>query len=136
MTSIGKYGDSPFIYPVWGLSGLAEGFSRLCALYGGTYMLNRDCDEILLDENNKFIGIKSQGEVAHAKMLITEPSYVAKYNKVKSKGKVIRCICIMDHPVPHTKEIASCQVILPQRQIGRNNGNIKNYMFRYLYCCS
>ena len=31
--SFGRYGDSPFIYPVWGLSGLAEAFSRLCALY-------------------------------------------------------------------------------------------------------
>lgn len=65
MTSIGKYGDSPFIYPVWGLSGLAEGFSRLCALYGGTYMLNRDVDEIVFDDNGKFVGIKSQGEVIH-----------------------------------------------------------------------
>jgi Rab GDP dissociation inhibitor len=36
---------------------------RLCALYGGTYMLNRDCEEILLDEQGKFVGIKSQGEV-------------------------------------------------------------------------
>lgn len=122
MTSIGKYGDSPFIYPVWGLSGLAEGFSRLCALYGGTYMLNRDCDEILFDENNKFIGIKSQGEIAYGKVLITEPSYVAKANKVVSKGKVIRCICIMDHPVPKTKDVPSCQIIIPQRQIGRKNG--------------
>ena len=31
--SFGRYGDSPFIYPVYGLSGLAEVFSRLCALY-------------------------------------------------------------------------------------------------------
>ncbi len=122
MNSIGKYGDSPFIYPVWGLSGLAEGFSRLCALYNGTYMLNRDCDEILLDQNNKFIGIKSQGEVAYGKILITEPSYVLKYNKVKSKGKVIRCICIMDHPVAKTKDVPSCQIIIPQRQINRKNG--------------
>ncbi len=63
MKSIGRFGDSPFIYPVWGLSGLAEGFSRLCALYGGTYMLSRDADEILYNEEGKFIGIKSQGEV-------------------------------------------------------------------------
>lgn len=123
MSSIGKYGDSPFIYPIWGLSGLAEGFSRLCALYGGTYMLNRDVEEILYDENGKFCGIKSQGEVAYAKMLITEPSYVSKLGKVQSKGKVIRCICIMDHPVPKTKDLPSCQIILPQRQIGRKNGN-------------
>ena len=37
--SLGRYGNSPFIYPFWGLSGFAEGFSRLCALYGGTYIL-------------------------------------------------------------------------------------------------
>lgn len=27
----------------------------------------------------------------------------------------------MDHPIPKTKDVPSCQVILPQRQIGRNN---------------
>lgn len=119
--SIGKYGDSPFIYPVWGLSGLAEGFSRLCALYGGTYMLNRDIEEILYDDNGKFKGIKSNGECAYGKILIAEPSYVQKYNKVRSIGKVIRCICIMDHPVPKTKDVPSCQIILPQKQINRKN---------------
>ena len=46
--SFGRYGNSPFIYPVWGLSGLAEGFSRLCTLYGGTYMLNRDIEEFFM----------------------------------------------------------------------------------------
>ena len=119
--SIGRYGDSPFIYPIWGLSGLAEGFSRLCALYGGTYMLNRDVDEILFDENGKFKGIKSQGETAYGKYLVAEPSYVAKLNKVKSVGKVIRCICIINHSIPKTKNVASCQIILPQRQINRKN---------------
>ena len=119
--SFGRYGNSPFIYPVWGLSGLAEGFSRLCALYGGTYMLNRDIEEILYDENGNFRGIKSQGEEAYGKILITEPSYVQKWNKVKSIGKVIRRICILDHPIPKTNDVASCQIILPQKQINRKN---------------
>ena len=117
--SFGRYGNSPFIYPVWGLSGLAEGFSRLCALYGGTYMLNRDVEEFLYDENKKFRGIKSQGEEAYGKICISEPSYVK--DKVKAIGKVIRTICIMDHPIPKTNNVASCQIILPQRQINRNN---------------
>ena len=111
--SFGRYGNSPFIYPVWGLSGLAEGFSRLCSLYGGTYMLNRDIEEILYDENGNFKGIKSQGEEAYGKILITEPSYVQKFDKVKSVGKVIRRICILDHPIPKTNDVASCQIILP-----------------------
>jgi len=28
MNSVGRYGDTPFIYPIYGLSGIAEGFSR------------------------------------------------------------------------------------------------------------
>ena len=121
MNSFGRYGNSPFIYPVWGLSGLAEGFSRLCALYGGTYMLNRDVDEILFDENGNFRGIKSQGEEAYGKLLITEPSYVQKLEKVKATGKVIRRICILDHPIPKTDNVDSCQIIIPQKQVNRKN---------------
>lgn len=124
LNSIGRYGDTPFIYPVYGLSGLAEGFSRLCALYGGTYMLNRDCEEILYDEEGKFKGIKSGGEVAYGKMLIADPTYINKLEpkKVKSLGKIIRCICIMNHPIPKTNDMASTQIIIPQRQVNRTNG--------------
>ncbi|MBO6244095.1 MAG: hypothetical protein J6O41_06005 [Clostridia bacterium] len=121
MNSFGRYGNSPFIYPVWGLSGLAEGFSRLCALYGGTYMLNRDVDEILFDENGNFRGIKSQGEEAYGKILITEPSYVEKLKKVQTTGKVIRRICILNHSIPNTKNVDSCQIIIPQKQVNRQN---------------
>lgn len=123
-SSIGRYGDSPFVYPVYGLSGLAEGFSRLCALYGGTYMLNRDCDKILYDDDGKFKGIESQGEIAYGKILIADPTYINKLEpkKVKSLGKIVRYICILDKPIPKTNNMASVQIIIPQRQINRKNG--------------
>ena len=37
MNSIGLYGDSPFIYPIYGLGGIPEGFSRMCAIHGGFF---------------------------------------------------------------------------------------------------
>ena len=58
MDSIGRYGDSPFLYPIYGLGGLPEAFSRLCAIHGGTYMLNTNVDEIL-EEDGKVVGIRS-----------------------------------------------------------------------------
>ena len=73
--SLGKYGDSPFLYPIYGLGGLPESFSRLCAINGGTYMLNTKVDEILM-ENGKVVGIKSGEEVARAPLIICDPSYV------------------------------------------------------------
>jgi len=48
MDSMGRYGDSPFIYPIYGLGGIPEGFSRISAVNGGTFMLNTDVNEILL----------------------------------------------------------------------------------------
>ncbi len=38
---------SPFIYPIFGLGGIPEGFSRISAVNGGTFMLNTDINEIL-----------------------------------------------------------------------------------------
>ena len=57
LESIGRYGDSPFLYPIYGLGGLPEAFSRLCAIHGGTYMLNTKVEEIIM-ENGKAAGIK------------------------------------------------------------------------------
>lgn len=39
--SIARYGSSPYLYPLYGLGELPQGFARLSAIYGGTYMLNR-----------------------------------------------------------------------------------------------
>ena len=33
--------------------------------------------------------------------------------------KILRRICILDHPIPGTENCTSCQIILPQDQIGR-----------------
>lgn len=36
---------------------------RLSAIYGGTYMLNKPIEEIVI-ENGKVVGVKSEGEVS------------------------------------------------------------------------
>ena len=39
-------------------------------------------------------------------------------DKVKNVGKVVRAICLMDHPCPNTKDALSTQIIIPQKQVG------------------
>lgn len=122
MDSIGRYGEHPFLYPIYGLGGIPEGFSRFCAIHGGTYMLNKPIDEILFDSDGKVIGVKSGDEQAKAPLVICDPSYVKDTKgHVKSTGKVIRSICILDHPIPNTKDATSCQIIIPQKQINRKS---------------
>lgn len=119
--SLDRYGKSPFIYPCYGLGGLPEGFSRLCAINGGTFMLNRGVDEVLFDDDGVAWGIKGGNEVAKATMLLGDPSYFAKYNKCKVVGKVVRSICIMDHPIKGTSDVESVQIIIPANEVGRKN---------------
>jgi len=124
-TSLMRFADqmggqtkSPFIYPLYGLGELPQAFARLSAIYGGTYMLRKPVDEIVYEEG-KAVGVKSEGEVAKCKFVVGDPSYFP--TKVRKTGQVARAICIMSHPVPSTLDSGSCQIIIPQKQVGRKS---------------
>lgn len=34
---------------------------------------------------------------------------------------MVRCICLLDHPVTNTKDALSTQIIIPQKQVGRQS---------------
>lgn len=124
--SVARYGKSPYIYPLYGLGELPQGFARLSAIYGGTYMLNTTVDEVVYD-GDKAVGIKAtmtgvEPEMkfeTKAKMILGDPSYFP--GKVRVVGHVLRAICILKHPLASTSDADSCQLIIPQSQVGRKN---------------
>merc|ERR1719193_2787136 len=116
--SLSAYGKSPYLYPLYGLGELPQGFARLCAVYGGTYMLDKPVEEIVM-EDGKVVGVKSQGEVAKTKMVIADPSYFPEL--VKKVSQVVRAICILDHPVAKANNSPSFQLIIPSNQCDRKS---------------
>ncbi|THV68725.1 rab GTPase activator [Aureobasidium pullulans] len=129
VNSMARYGKSPYIYPLYGLGELPQGFARLSAIYGGTYMLNTDVDEILY-ENGKAVGIKAtmkerdqEGEgmtfTTKCSKILADPSYFP--SKVKPVGHLLKAICILNHPIEKTDNSDSVQLIIPQSQIGRKH---------------
>ncbi|KAI9848863.1 MAG: Rab GDP dissociation inhibitor alpha [Sclerophora amabilis] len=129
VNSMARYGKSPYIYPLYGLGELPQGFARLSAIYGGTYMLNTNIDEIMYD-GSKACGIKAtmqergdQGEgmkfSTKAKKILADPSYFP--GKVQVVGQLLKAICILKHPVASTDNSDSAQLIIPQSQVGRKN---------------
>ena len=127
-----RYGKSPYIYPLYGLGELPQSFTRLSAIYGGTYMLDKPIDEIVTDADGKFVGVTSGGETVKAKQVIGDPSYFkdAKDGKVRvvEEGKVVRAICLLKHPIPGTDDADSCQIIIPQNQVGRRHGELRAFV--------
>lgn len=130
--SVARYGKSPYIYPLYGLGELPQGFARLSAIYGGTYMLNTHVEEIQY-EGTKAVGIKAtmrergeEGEgmkfTTKAKLFLGDPSYFPE--KVQVTGHILKAICILNHPIAGTDDNDSCQLIIPQSQVGRKNGRL------------
>ncbi|MCJ1450972.1 Rab GDP dissociation inhibitor alpha [Mycoblastus sanguinarius] len=129
VNSMARYGKSPYIYPLYGLGELPQGFARLSAIYGGTYMLNTTIDEIMYD-GSKVSGIKatmrersddSEGMKfsTNTKTIIGDPSYFP--GKVQVVGHLLKAICILTHAVANTDNSDSAQLIIPQSQVGRRN---------------
>jgi len=129
VNSMARYGKSPYIYPLYGLGELPQGFARLSAIYGGTYMLNTNIDEVKY-ENGKVSGIratmKERGEPGDGmkfetkcKTIVADPSYFP--DKVRVTGHYLKAICILNHPIDKTDNSDSLQLIIPQSQVGRKN---------------
>jgi len=129
VNSMARYGKSPYIYPLYGLGELPQGFARLSAIYGGTYMLNTDVDEFLYD-GDKIVGIKATMKEREdtgpgmkfetlAKMILADPSYFP--GKARVTGHLLKAICILNHPIPNTSDADSLQLIIPQSQVGRKH---------------
>ncbi|KAH8698170.1 GDP dissociation inhibitor [Phaeosphaeriaceae sp. PMI808] len=129
VNSMARYGKSPYIYPLYGLGELPQGFARLSAIYGGTYMLNTDVDEFLYD-GSKIVGIKATMKEkddtgpgmkfeTKAKKILADPSYFP--GKARVTGHLLKAICILNHPIPNTADADSLQLIIPQSQVGRKH---------------
>lgn len=140
--SMARYGKSPYIYPLFGLGELPQGFARLSAIYGGTYMLNTSVDEVLY-EGGKVSGIKAtmrepreEGEVMQFETkttkIIADPSYFP--GKVRVVGHLLKAICILNHPIANTDNSDSLQLIIPQSQVGRKNGEFQHANNLFPFC--
>jgi RAB protein geranylgeranyltransferase component A len=129
--SVGVYGDSPYIYPLYGLSNIPEGFARLAAVYGGVNMLRTEFNELFFDEKGKVCGITATFDEgnglgpeqlgATASVVIGDPSYLVGERRRKT-GTIIRSTCLLKHPINRTDDAQSAQIIMPSKHLkGKNN---------------
>jgi Rab GDP dissociation inhibitor len=122
--SLDMYGGSPYVYPLYGSGELPQAFSRLCAVYGGTYMLDTPVKDIKFNASGQFESITFGKEKTHtvrAKFILGDPSYFK--DRVKPVARVVRSISIMDHPIPTGQKAPSnsLQIIIPQHELNRKN---------------
>ncbi|KAL0839811.1 hypothetical protein ABMA28_016439 [Loxostege sticticalis] len=73
LMSLGRYGNTPFLWPMYGSGELPQCFCRLCAVFGGVYCLNRPIDKVeikTLDEGKRVVAIQSKSKTLNCNNLV------------------------------------------------------------------
>merc|ERR1719412_3117187 len=96
LASLGRFGNTPFLYSSFGAGELPQAFCRLCAVFGGTYYLGRSIEALITDANNQCVGIISDGLRINCQKVVMRGQIcpVDLKDTVKEKKEVIeRKIC-------------------------------------------
>ncbi|XP_068627659.1 rab proteins geranylgeranyltransferase component A 1 [Battus philenor] len=73
LMSLGRYGNTPFLWPMYGSGELPQCFCRLCAVFGGVYCLNRPIDSVNVDtveEGKNVVKIVSKSKTLNCDHLV------------------------------------------------------------------
>ncbi|KAG7273465.1 hypothetical protein CRUP_032713 [Coryphaenoides rupestris] len=49
---LGRYGNTPFLFPLYGLGEIPQCFCRMCAVFGGIYCLRHSVRAVVVDRSN------------------------------------------------------------------------------------
>ncbi|XP_045763212.1 rab proteins geranylgeranyltransferase component A 1 isoform X2 [Maniola jurtina] len=72
LMSLGRYGNTPFLWPMYGSGELPQCFCRLCAVFGGVYCLNRPIDSVEYKtvDDKKVVVIGSKSKTLNCEHLV------------------------------------------------------------------
>ncbi|KAK7865799.1 hypothetical protein R5R35_001264 [Gryllus longicercus] len=107
LNSLGRYGNTPFLWPMYGSGEIPQCFCRLCAVFGGLYHLKRAADAIIIDANGeKCIGIMSGQQHLETANLVMGVGYAPPdFVKTAPSGGLSRGIFVTDRSIlPSDKE--------------------------------
>ncbi|XP_038055645.1 rab proteins geranylgeranyltransferase component A 2-like [Patiria miniata] len=121
LRSLGRYGNTAFLWTLYGSGELPQCFCRMCAVFAGIYMLRTNLKKLIVDENNVCKGgIDSDGRRLTCNNLIMETSYAPQQAANTTLGTVSRGILLTDRSLKPTdnEEITLLTVPPPP---GQNN---------------
>ncbi|EAA07234.4 AGAP010419-PA [Anopheles gambiae str. PEST] len=81
LMSLGHYGNSPFLFPVYGCGEIPQCFCRLCAVFGGIYCLNKAVEGIHFEQCNegfKYDSVKCGKQNITSKGLVVGQGYMSR----------------------------------------------------------
>nr|XP_057942599.1 rab proteins geranylgeranyltransferase component A 1 isoform X2 [Doryrhamphus excisus] len=120
---LGRYGNTPFLFPVYGLGEIPQCFCRMCAVFGGVYCLRHPVSCLLLDKttNRCKAVIDSRGQRITGSHFVLEDSYLSPdFREMATPARLIsRAVLITDGSIlPGDSEQQVSLVTVPPMEAG------------------
>lgn len=120
--SLGRFGNAPFLFPIYGSGELPQSFCRFSAVWGGVYCLKRYVQALVMEENKVLGVVCSSGQKIDCKAVVTSAknlrATVDFHESLKSK-RLSRAILITDGPLESTAGEMTI-VTVPALSLGLN----------------
>ncbi|XP_072040007.1 rab proteins geranylgeranyltransferase component A 2-like isoform X2 [Amphiura filiformis] len=95
LRSLGRYGNTAFLWTLYGSGELPQCFCRMCAVFAGIYMLRSQPRGIIIDAENKCKGIVDpEGRRLTCNHIVMEHSYIPSRASAVRLGYVSRGVLI------------------------------------------
>jgi len=69
LSSLGRFGSTPFLWSMYGTGELPQAFCRLCAVFGGVYYLGRNMSNLIV-KDGKCVGVITEGKRINCDYLV------------------------------------------------------------------
>ncbi|XP_020564746.1 rab proteins geranylgeranyltransferase component A 1 isoform X2 [Oryzias latipes] len=121
LRSLGRYGNSPFLFPVYGLGEIPQCFCRMSAVFGGIYCLRHSVSCLIVDKdaNRCKAVIDSRGQRISCSHFVVEDGYLGSRSSVTTPTRLLsRAILITDSSVlPSDSEQQVSMVTIPPGEV-------------------
>ncbi|XP_035305676.1 rab proteins geranylgeranyltransferase component A 1 isoform X4 [Cricetulus griseus] len=130
---LGRYGNTPFLFPLYGQGELPQCFCRMCAVFGGIYCLRHSVQCLVVDkESRKCKAMIDQfGQRIISKHFVIEDSYLSENTCSRVQYRQIsRAVLITDGSVLKTDSDQQISILtVPAEEPG-------NFAVRVIELCS
>ncbi|XP_036333314.1 rab proteins geranylgeranyltransferase component A [Rhagoletis pomonella] len=76
LNSLGRYGNTPFLFPMYGCGEIPQCFCRLCAVFGGIYCLKRRIDDITIEADTNIANVVLEGKTIKAQHVVSAQEHL------------------------------------------------------------
>lgn len=128
LLSLGRYGNTAFLWPLYGSGELLQCFCRMCAVFGGIYCLRRTAQAIILNNSDEIVAIvDTEGQRLETKWVVMDSSYASSQflPQIQDVSRMSRAVLITDRSVRLDKEQHITVMSLPLP--GRNDSRATVY---------